>query len=265
MKRFNFNQIGGMPLTQDRLAWMQESYIGGLNALAAMARPISQPVVVSGMELTTDLTTNDTVSDGWIFHPEHGLIPFFGGKHDGKGVVYLTETSPLVFANGASYNVQISIYAKLQQGGASLSSLQKRKFMTAVGAANRTEWTEVVGSYGTLKYRIDNIANRLDIQGSVTLPSGTTVAPYQVVFSNLPFPEPISDYESFNCLIHSQGNEFYTTSDNQKIHSRVGKMKRGTIAPGVFDPAGVQLLAPLLETNIVTSYICLFSFSYYFN
>lgn len=263
MKRYNFNQIGGMPLTQDRLNWMQDAYLGGINALASIARPV-QPVVVAGMDLITDISTDDTVTDGWILHPELGLLAFVGGKHVGKTVVFVQESNPLQYANGTQYNVEINVHAKLGLGGISLTGLLKKRFMPAVGAANRTEWQAITGNFGALQYRIDHFANRVDVTGNVTMPAGTTIVPYEVAFSNLPFPDPHSDHESFNCLIHSQGNEFYTTSNNQKIHSRVGKMKRSQVAPGVYDPAGLRLLVPLLEQTIVSSYTCLFSFSYYF-
>lgn len=70
-KRIDYTQLGGFPLTQDALDFMQQAY---QEAIAALASLVGDGVIVSGM---TD--NGSTVTDGWIIWNGE-LLPFQGGN-----------------------------------------------------------------------------------------------------------------------------------------------------------------------------------------
>lgn len=102
-KRFDFTKLNGFPLTQNRLAYMQESYRSCLGGLANM---IGNLTIVSGC--TIDQATN-TVADGWIVYNGE-LIPFVGGGYSDYVVVQEDSTN-LIFKDGSEQAVQFNKYA----------------------------------------------------------------------------------------------------------------------------------------------------------
>lgn len=70
-KRIDFTNLGGFPLEQDTLEFMQSSYRGAISALAQLT---GNKVIVKGVE-----TIGTNVTDGWIV-VDGELIPFVGGN-----------------------------------------------------------------------------------------------------------------------------------------------------------------------------------------
>lgn len=96
MKTSNFTHIGGLKGTQNRLDFMQQGYI---EALAAVAKLCGDKTIICGVEV--DASNN--VSDGWIA-VDGELIRFIGGSIAAQ-IVFNTEVTPLVFADGSINNV----------------------------------------------------------------------------------------------------------------------------------------------------------------
>lgn len=198
MQRFNFEQIGGFPLTQDRLKWMQDGYIEALNALGSVTNS-SEPVVITGVELVSGNWLNGEVSDGWVYHPTGGLVPFIGGVFSSSNrSYYLTDVvTDLEFQNSGLQGVQIKRCIKISAGAnPSLRSLSERRFLKE--ALSWGEWQEVVGvdsptiSGALLEYRINENLRAIDVRGVFSVaapvvgPAINTLRP----FKNLPLPLP---------------------------------------------------------------------------
>jgi len=103
-KRYDFTQLGGFPVTQDRLAFMQDSY---RNAFGAIAKIIGDYSIMTGVEVDN---TNALVSDGWII-VQGELMPFVGGSLS-SGVVVLETAENLSFFSGDDKTVQFTKYAQ---------------------------------------------------------------------------------------------------------------------------------------------------------
>ncbi len=114
-KSFDFTQLGGFPLEQERLAWMQQSYTEALHAITSL---IGDNVIVSGCVIT-----GDNVSDGWVVVGGE-LLPFRGGvKQD-----YITIKDiavSLEFEDASFKAVQLSKYCEFGTSGLSFSSLTR--------------------------------------------------------------------------------------------------------------------------------------------
>src|SRR5690625_7719340 len=122
MQRFNFNQLGGFPLTQDRLKWMQDGYIDAINALGSVVDS-EEPVVLSGVELVAGGWVHGEVSDGWVYHPDAGVVPFIGG---------------VFTANNRSYGMSIFVVTNY----ISPKCLYLRSEERRVGEESRSLWRE---------------------------------------------------------------------------------------------------------------------------
>ncbi|NDC41567.1 MAG: hypothetical protein EBZ77_08460 [Chitinophagia bacterium] len=106
MKRIDFTIPGGFPLSQDRMQFLQESYIDAITALAGIGA--AGDYILSGCELSGDDPTF-TVSEGWIFYRGKLYYCPGGNVSTARGVdvgFQLTElddaTRTLVYANTTS-------------------------------------------------------------------------------------------------------------------------------------------------------------------
>jgi hypothetical protein len=107
-KRLDTSNLGGYPLTQFDVAWLQESF---RSAFAALADFIGDKVIISGM---TEVA--GTVTAGWISIGGE-IVPFEAGAI-GSGEFLIEETSiPRTFHDGGVYNVRIQRKARFSAGG----------------------------------------------------------------------------------------------------------------------------------------------------
>lgn len=90
-KAIEFGNLGGYPLDQEALQFMQQSYTGALSALAQLA---GDKVILVGVEESAGM-----VSSGWIVLNGE-IIPFIGGPV-GTDVVISTLKEPVEFFDGA--------------------------------------------------------------------------------------------------------------------------------------------------------------------
>lgn len=107
--------LGGFPMTQYTLDFMQSSYH---DALAGLSKLIGSAVIVSGME---EVGTN--VADGWISYNGE-LLPFVGGPKQTTWIVEEIAESR-VFADQVTRDVYFTKRARFASGGIAYSSLQR--------------------------------------------------------------------------------------------------------------------------------------------
>lgn len=112
-KRFDFTQLGGFPLTQERLAFMQEAY-GDL--VAVLISIVGDNVILSGMEEDGTNLTN-----GWLIY-NGDLLPYKRSENTGYFQV-VEEFSALTFEDGVQKQVQSSKFALSASSGIAVSSL----------------------------------------------------------------------------------------------------------------------------------------------
>lgn len=94
-QRIDFTQLGGLPVTQYTLKYMQDSYRG---AFAAIAKLVGDKVILTGVEVV-----GGNVTDGWITYNGE-VIPFVGA---GVGAdVNVSEASETrLFNDNSTYPV----------------------------------------------------------------------------------------------------------------------------------------------------------------
>lgn len=107
--------LGGFPMTQYTLDFMQQSY---RDALGGLARLVGDAVIVSGME-----ETGNTVANGWISYNGE-LLPFTGGPKQSTWIIEeLTEDR--LFADQVTRTVYFNRRARFAAGGIPYSNLQR--------------------------------------------------------------------------------------------------------------------------------------------
>jgi hypothetical protein len=112
-KRVDFGNLGGFPLTQDVLNYMQATY---RDAIGGLAKVCGTNVIVSGME-----DNGVTVADGWIVYNGE-LIPFVGGPKQSTFIL-IDDNSTLQFEDGTIRTVFYSKYARFGSGGSPYDTL----------------------------------------------------------------------------------------------------------------------------------------------
>lgn len=107
-KRLDLSKLGGYPLSQKDLDWLQVSYRG---ALAGISGLIGDKVIISGM-----MEVSGTIDAGWI-SINNELVPFAAGTI-ATGEFIIDETSEtLVFKDGNSKIVRYERVARFSVGG----------------------------------------------------------------------------------------------------------------------------------------------------
>ncbi|WPV66578.1 hypothetical protein [Chitinophaga sp. LS1] len=107
--------LGGFPMTQYTLDFMQSSYH---DALAGLSKMIGNGVIVSGME-----EVGNNVADGWISYNGE-LLPFVGGPKQSTWIVEELSESRL-FADQVTRNVYFTKRARFASGGIAYGNLQR--------------------------------------------------------------------------------------------------------------------------------------------
>jgi hypothetical protein len=123
MKRFDFTNIGGFPLTQDRMKWVQDGYMEALEALAMVAvdEVSPRPLRLKGMDSFVPSTGRIGLSGGAFFY--NGEICLFEASAvdvplypDTLLVTISDNATGLLFKDGVSRDVQINRRGTLTVG-----------------------------------------------------------------------------------------------------------------------------------------------------
>lgn len=280
MQRFDFSQAGGFPLTQDRLDWMQGAYIPALDALAGVCGA-NEPTVLSGVQLTAGSWSNGTVSDGWVFVPGEGLIPFVGGAFtsSNRGLLVQDLLTPLEYKLSGTHDTQIKRCLTIVAGNSSvIRDMSNRRFAVEMANANRTAWTDVnwVGgaSGNPAQVRVDNMSRMVHIFGNCTRTYKSIVSSgeYETVLKNIPAPDPVEGSTvQFCCsFIGDSGAEFvndYSTTSAIPRHGDFGKVLPSLIGGNIANMDGLRVSLPVVRhanTQPSHLYITRWSVSYHF-
>lgn len=108
MNRIDFSNLGGMPFTQNRADFLQQSYLAAFTAIANMC---GDKTILFGVE-----TIAGNVTDGWV-SIDGELLPFIGGAL-GPDVVISETSVPFTFADNTIHDVQFTRVATCGVGGA---------------------------------------------------------------------------------------------------------------------------------------------------
>lgn len=138
--------LGGFPMTQYTLEFMQQSY---REALAAISKVIGNSVIVAGME-----ESGNTVADGWISYAGE-LLPFVGGARQSTWIVEEIAESRL-FADQVNRDVYFTRRARFASGGTPYSNLQRIDTLL-------TQKNTISSMQAVLNQRIDSIWKRGDV------------------------------------------------------------------------------------------------------
>ncbi|RAJ75542.1 hypothetical protein CLV59_109156 [Chitinophaga dinghuensis] len=173
-KRVDFGNLGGFPLTQDLLLYMQSSY---RDAISGMAKVCGNNVIVSGME-----DNGTSFSDGWIVL-DGELLPFVGGPKQSTFIV-VDDKNNEIFEDGVSRTVYFTRYARFGSGGRPITDLFR---LSTIGAL-QSNLTELNNNLTTLNsnYAL-HAANKSNPHG---------VTKQQVGLGNL--PNAVSDDPTLN-------------------------------------------------------------------
>lgn len=108
MNSIDFSKLGGYPLAQEDLDFLQQSYTNAFNALALLC---GNDTIIAGMEEAAG-----NVSAGWIVK-DGEILPFMAGAI-GTGKFIIEETAAaLTFQDGNDKDVLITRVARFSSGG----------------------------------------------------------------------------------------------------------------------------------------------------
>lgn len=130
-KRIDLSNLGGFPLEQNTLAFMQESYRDAFSAIAQMAGNC----IIAGINITGNQATN-----GWISYNGE-LLPFVGGTVLSTFVVEELKESRL-FADNESKEVYFTRRARFGSPGVAFSSLVR--FGTVAGLWQKGDTKDII-------------------------------------------------------------------------------------------------------------------------
>lgn len=139
-KRIDFSKLGGYPLAQEDLDWLQSSYQA---AFAVMADLIGDKVIIKGM-----VEAGGSVTAGWISIGGE-LVPFEAGAIGTGEFIIDVLTQPLQFLNGDNNQVLITRVAKFSAGGPNQYSDLKRIETLKLGLVPKGAimmWSGAIGS-----------------------------------------------------------------------------------------------------------------------
>lgn len=95
-KRIDFSHLGGFPLTQEILDFLQQSYTGSFEAIAKLAGNFS---ILTGCE---EVGLN--ITNGWIVY-NNEIIPLVGGTKGDGSILLLDTVETRVFDNAITQDV----------------------------------------------------------------------------------------------------------------------------------------------------------------
>ncbi|TAN18840.1 MAG: hypothetical protein EPN37_04570 [Chitinophagaceae bacterium] len=165
-KRIDFSQLGGFPLTQDALDFMQQSY---RNALVGVAQLAGDAVILSGM-----IDNGTAVTDGWILYNGE-LLPFLAGN---KQTYFIIEdiTGTDQFQDNTIRIIYHTRQARFGSGTGQIAYSALVRLNTVLGM--QTNYTSLSNALTAVQNSLNaHIANTLNPHG---------VTKVQVGLGNLP-------------------------------------------------------------------------------
>jgi hypothetical protein len=191
-REIDFTQLGGYPLDQDTMDFLQGAYKNSIEQLAGVAVSGGAPVVLSGMAVSN---SGNTVTDGWLLYNGE-IVPFTGGTvTPSAGQVALvqinTVSSTLTYNDGSTPTVVFTKDAVLVAGASATTATTfpvsaMLSYVVSLGLVGRESAWNVLslshsasGFSGSLKYKLNSMGNMLyySFSGLITTPTWFDNAP----------------------------------------------------------------------------------------
>jgi len=137
-QKLDFSKLGGFPLTQKTMAFVQNSYN---DVLEALARAVGNYVIISGV---TEISPN-VYTSGWVTF-NNKIVPFAGGAE--LNFVKLIETNSSVqFKDGNTYEVTSGYTAVFDSVGDVVFNSFQRLSLTELKTMNDNTYTLAANAY----------------------------------------------------------------------------------------------------------------------
>lgn len=232
MKQIDFSKVGGFPLTQDTLDFMQQSYTDVLNAYASLGNisvATNTPYVITGMG-----TNGVTYYKGWFIY-NGDIIQFPNDINSSmlpaliSPAVYgyvISETATALTFNDGNSNSVLKVKAATIGAGLTISSTfiplstKLYSFQEVFGAAAKdTETHSVINAAsgnitGNLYFRKNRLTNKMRIRGSLSVNTAISgPAVYNILSSGiLPAYEcPFIGVQTSGTVLDSGGIDYINT------------------------------------------------------
>lgn len=121
-KRIDFTKLGGFPLTQDTLAFMQAAY---LENIEGVAKRMGNGIIISGM-----VDNGTSVSTGWIIY-DNELLPFVGGNKQTYFIIEETDAQAQ-FEDDSVKTVYFTRQARFGSGAGQVAYSSLKRLETAL-------------------------------------------------------------------------------------------------------------------------------------
>lgn len=176
MKSFDFTQLGGFPLTQDNLNWMQLSYSEGLSAIANIFG--NRNVILAGMNYTGTLEEGTPISSGWACINGQ-IVEFQATTYPGTPGLKIQElTTTLVFDNGSSFPVKKKTILTWDSGLPAFLFTELLRLNAGWQPLSLT-----AGYSGTMEYNYNPVSNEVRLRGSVSKSGLAAIDPPYIFYS----------------------------------------------------------------------------------
>jgi hypothetical protein len=172
---YDFSQLGGFPINQQRLEWMQTAYAELSGGLAAL---FGDNTIVSGC-----IVNGNNVSDGWIVY-DGELLPFIGTQTGVLDTFLIREAqTPLTFKDSSQKNVQFSRFAQFGTSDNTIpwDNLRRLPSLASMAEYLSKHLADKDNPHKVTKAQVGlgNLPNA--VSDSTTLASGTTLATSKAV------------------------------------------------------------------------------------
>lgn len=218
-KKIDFSQLGGFPLTQSAMDFLQHSYN---DVLAAVSQVAGDYVILSGLTQSSP----NIYTDGWVTY--NGNILYFVGGVGQTNVISNTATQSRTYADGTTKNVESTVTVSFTTGsGIPFSNFVRLNLqilntaVTAASVAAAAALSAANTAISAANTALTNANNALTIANEA-LTTGTTQT---------------TQITSLQNQITSLTTNFNNMKNSTKVYS-VGQMKfgRGSNTPGINFP-----------------------------
>lgn len=198
MKQIDFSKPGGLPLSQDVLAFMQSAYTEVLTALAQCGG--TGPFIISGMNTYSALNASG-VADGWLYYNGE-ILKFNAAVFPQVPFPNITlikinqSSSPLTFYDNSVKNV-ITVRTCTLSYGPSATDATQFPFAALQYYGRENSWTNISnfagisgGISGIISYKKSYLNNTLIIKGELTAsnPTAFNASPNAFFYSMIALP-----------------------------------------------------------------------------
>lgn len=251
MKTFDWTKLGGFPLTQNALAYMQEAYTEIAKALI----DTSSPVVLSGLKASTSGTTT-SYTEGFVAY-QGEVIKVPAGSHHVSAVAsaqikIVTLTTTLVYDNGSSHASKLNKVGQIVQDASGTFLIKDLITLEQYRAAGlRDPWVIAKNDLdGYVRYQVDRLNKRCTVQGwsrHYNVYSSPSGLPYGIAIqTGLPVPDCV-DRINFDTVIHFHQQPIVKTSANSEEYR--GE-KGGLSTSGILSIASRALAGSWSEASL---------------